>query len=425
MRILQDALNEALQGLPEEVLSACITRILAAQGVRLSARERKLLTKRVLQGQDTFFLKRRCWWGHRQVTLDFTSQDAERIGQKFTDFIENRLPDLIETATGDLSWKILADIKRKWRAESRRQRLELAGFRKRLYGRWKLPLEGLRMLLTISRELGDSVNKEIGQSPDHSTLKHLIDVLIRLHARACQITEEIICLLEGGFADGAMARWRTLHEVAVVASFVAAYGEDLAERYVFHQAVESKRAALGYEKCQQRLGYEPLEESEVIAVQSSYDAVIARFGADFGKGDYGWASHHLKIARPTFVDIERAAGIDHLRGHYRMASHNVHANPKGVFFRLGLLDESQVLLAGPSNAGLADPGHGAALSLAQVSIALGILQPTLDNNVCLQIIAQLVEELGEACGQAHERLTEDASQPQAAVQRPKRSREEL
>ena len=38
--------------------------------------------------------------------------------------------------------------------------------------------------------------------------------------------------------------------------------------------------------------------------------------------DYGWASHHLGNPQPTFKDIERAAGIDHLRAHYRMASHN-------------------------------------------------------------------------------------------------------
>jgi hypothetical protein len=94
-----------------------------------------------------------------------------------------------------------------------------------------------------------------------------------------------------------------------------------------------------------------------------------------------------------------------------MASQNVHANPKGVFLKLGLLSESQVLLAGPSNAGLADPGHGAALSLTQVTAALAGLQPTLDNNVALQMIVQLVEEIGAAFGQAHERLaTDDSSQ---------------
>ena len=77
-----------------------------------------------------------------------------------------------------------------------------------------------------------------------------------------------------------------------------------------------------------------------------------------------------------------------------MASHNVHANPKGVFFKLGMLAESQVLLAGPSNAGLADPGHGAALSLSRVTAALvGLQQPptldNLDNNVALLMMVQL------------------------------------
>ena len=60
-------------------------------------------------------------------------------------------------------------------------------------------------------------------------------------------------------------------------------------------------------------------------------------------------------------------------------------------------------LAGPSNAGFTEPGQCTALSLAQVSTTLGILKPTLDNNVVLQMMAQLVHEIAEAFGQAHER----------------------
>lgn len=349
------------------------------------------------------------WWHHRDITLNFTPQDIDRIEQKFTAFLDNELPELVRSVLGDLSREVLARLKRKWRAESRLQRRELSGFRKRLYDRWKMPLECLRMLLTISRELGDSINEGIRKSTEATKNINLIDVVVRSHVRACQITDEIICLLEGGFADGAMARWRTLHEVAVVAQFVAGHGEDLAERYVLHQVVESKRAMVDYEKCRERLGYEPLHEDEVKAVEHSYDAAIVRFGPTFGS-QYGWAAHHLNISKPTVVDIERAVGIDHLRAHYRMASHNVHANPKGVFFKLGLLDESQALLAGPSNAGLADPGNCAALSLAQVSAALGTLQPNLDTGVVLQIIDQLVSEVGELFEEARERLAEDASE---------------
>ncbi len=364
MRTLQHAMEQALHGLPQQVLSGLITQKLNAQGVKLSARERKLLAEHILRGgKDTLRFRRWQWWEHdRQIKLHFTPQDAEQIERKFTAFIENRLRDLIEVVVEDLSGKILADLKRKWRAESSRQRRELAGFRKRLHERWELPLEGLRMLLTICRELGDSINQELRQSPGPSR-KHLVEVMTRSHARACQVTEEVICLLEGGFADGAMARWRTLHEIAVVSFFVAAHGEDLAERYVLHQVVESKRAAADYEKCHSRLGYEPMHGNEIKA---------------------------------------------HLRAHYRMASHNVHANPKGVFYKLGLLHQSQLLLACPSNAGLADPGHCAALSLAQVSTVLGTLQPTLDNNVALHMIARLVSQLGDLFGQAHKHLADDA-----------------
>jgi hypothetical protein len=321
MRILQDAIEGVLQGLPEQTLASLIEKKLAAQGGKLSRHQRELLTKQMMQGgNDTFRLRTWKWWDRRHVTLIFTPQDVEQIEKKLTQVIENRLPDLIQTATEDMSSDVLAYLKRKWRAESRLQRRELAGFRKRLYDRWKAPLEGLRMLLTMSRELGDNVNQEIRQSPDASIRKNLIEVLTRSHARACQIVEVILCLLEAGISDGAMARWRTLHEIAVVASFVAAHGEDLAERYVLHQAVESRRAADDHQKCQSRLGYEPLAGKEIKAVLRAYDAVIAKFGPEFGKGDYGWAGYHLGKTQPTFKDIETTAAIDHLRAHYRMAA---------------------------------------------------------------------------------------------------------
>jgi hypothetical protein len=409
MRNLHDAIQAVLEGLPEQALSGLIEKKLAAQGVKLSKGQCDQLTQQIMNRKDHFRLQPWRLWDHRHVTIEFTPEDAEQVGKKLEEFIENRLPDLVQTTVEDAAHKVLATLKRRWPAESRRQRQELAGFRKRLYDRWKVPLETLRMLLTMSRELGEDVNHEIRHLPNASSRRHLIDVLARSHARACQIVEEILCLLEGGFSDGAIARWRTLHEIAVVDSFIAERGEDLAERYVLHQAVEAKRASDDYQKCQPRLGYEPLANEEIESVQKSYDAVIARYGADFAKGDYGWAGHHLGKVKATFKDIEAAVHADHFRAHYRMASHNVHANPKGVFFRLGMLAESQVLLAGPSNAGLADPGHGAALSLARITSSLAGLQqpPAFDNIVALLMIVQLVDEIGEAFGSAHARLEAD------------------
>jgi hypothetical protein len=96
-----------------------------------------------------------------------------------------------------------------------------------------------------------------------------------------------------------------------------------------------------------------------------------------------------------------------------MASHNVHANPKGVFFQLGLAREPGLLLAGPSNAGLCDPGQGAALSLMQITTTFAARHPTLDTNVDIRMISALAQEIGDAFGDAHERLTRDEAARQA------------
>ena len=80
-----------------------------------------------------------------------------------------------------------------------------------------------------------------------------------------------------------------------------------------------------------------------------------------------------------------------------MACHNVHANPRGIFFKLGLYpDSGDILLASPSNIGLADPGHSAALSLAQITISLLTHNPNLDRLVICQIIFKLQDEIGAA-----------------------------
>lgn len=78
-----------------------------------------------------------------------------------------------------------------------------------------------------------------------------------------------------------------------------------------------------------------------------------------------------------------------------MASHNIHANPKGAFFKLGLLNETDLLLAEPSNFGLADPGQATAISLAQVATSLLHLDTTLDGVIVLKIMMALSAEIGE------------------------------
>src|SRR2546423_12781767 len=59
-----------------------------------------------------------------------------------------------------------------------------------------------------------------------------------------------------------------------------------------------------------------------------------------------------------------------VRPYYRMASNPVHPNVRGSLFDLGVGGGREILLAGPSTAGLADPGHAACISLMQTTVCL-------------------------------------------------------
>ena len=113
-------------------------------------------------------------------------------------------------------------------------------------------------------------------------------------------------------------------------------------------------------------------------------------------------------------DIEQHVQLGHMRPYYRMASDNVHANSHGAHFRLGLHSSQQenVLLAGPSNLGLADPGHSTAISLLQITTTLLATESVFDCVVTMKILEELTNEVGEAFLKVHQELetlvTDDA-----------------
>jgi len=215
------------------------------------------------------------------------------------------LPALVDDFAERISNKTLRDLKKSWTEEQRLQQIDLVGFRERMEETWGKPLGQLRMLLTIGREWCGEAHREADDSATNGKSPFKI-LMVRLPVRSCQVTDEIICLLENGFADGAMARWRTLHEIGVVAAVISKFGDDIAERYLA-QAVESRRAMKKYMDCCADLGSRPIGAWEVRKIERKYNAAIARYGQTF-KSDYGWAAHHLKMTRPTFADLEAAAG---------------------------------------------------------------------------------------------------------------------
>ncbi|MDP2181825.1 MAG: DUF5677 domain-containing protein [Actinomycetota bacterium] len=403
MQVLHDALESAMGEAPGQVLEKLLEKKLAEQGVSTSDAEITRLRDAILAGQsDELSVKSWRPWMRGQVSIEITGEEVNEAAEKLLAC----LPGLVEDISTSLAADILRNLDRLWPRQRRWEVKNCRAFERRLRQRWGRAFDSLHMMLVITREYGDGMNTEL-RRPDFPE-PHKMDILTRLHARGSQIANEILVLLESGLADGAMARWRTLHEVATIALFISANDDSLAERYALHQVIESRRACRDYIACQERLGYEPMDPDELRELDKQCAGLLERFGEPFGT-NYGWASEVLGNKKPSFGDIERAAGIDHSRAHYRMASHNVHANPKGVFFKLGLLGEVDVLLAGPSNAGMSEPGQSAAIAMLQISGALMTLQPNLDGIVTLRVLQSMVDRVCDEFHGAHTQLAEDSA----------------
>src|SRR5260370_28437669 len=311
--------------------------------------------------------------------------DEEEVTKIIEKGVKGSWKDGVEQASS-----IVADTLRQQIPEMLTQeQASQTGFERRLYDRWKKALDLYYATIILCRECGELfVKQHIAQSAKDKD--HVFGVLMHIHPRACQTALGVGVLLKSGFARDALARQRTLHELAASASFIKKHGEETAERYWLHNTIESYKAALQYEQYCKRLGYKPYDPAELDLLQAQRDALIIRFGTVFSE-DYGWAAQALgKTARLTFADIERDVHLDHLRPYYRIASHLVHANAKGLVFDIGNMYKSipgyhRTLLAGASNAGLADPGQLALISFNQCTAVFLTLKSNLETLMKLSI----------------------------------------
>jgi len=393
MKVLQSALNDALRRHPVRLAVDVLESKFEMAGVKITSGQRRKLEQSLTRAEgDVITLRAGRPWQRGTVDLEITDEDIANLEERLDEWIAESLPRLVESLSSQTALDLLDTLRNRWDSQWRHEFRVGTKFSKRLEDRWQKPLSLLRMLVTITTEFGSLTSERLQEEDSPS---ELFGVQVRLHARGCQISREVIALLQGGFADGAMARWRTLHEIAVVSMLLSDGGDELAERYRLHEVIESRRAALEYEANTQRLGLQPLDRRELESLEKERANLIQRFGKSFGES-YGWAAAHLGLSHPKFTDIERSAGADHLRPYYRMASYGVHANPKGVFFRLGILGEIDLMLAGASNYGLADPGQNTAISLGHLNSALAMSSINFDGLVVMKLSLQLSDLIGEA-----------------------------
>ena len=258
----------------------------------------------------------------------FFDELAAMSGEDLDDSpLSARLEGMSRRAAEELTADVIADPRRVL-SEQAGQR---AAFEARLEARWGRGLDLADLVIHEALESGMWAHGLVGPAAA-ACQDHKFEALFRLHGKAVMTAGEVMVLLRSGYSSGALARWRTLHEVWVVSLLLLDGDDELSRRYLRHDDVETLKAQEQYEETWEALGHEPPDWTA-----AEREQIRAELAAEFGPAflrDYGWAAPLFNDTAPKYKQMQQRVKLDHWRGYYRMASHGTHANPKGISWNI-------------------------------------------------------------------------------------------
>lgn len=255
------------------------------------------------------------------------------------------------------------------------------------------------LLIRYSHECGSKYYSEVIEKKPELLSDPVFTCLTYFHGRSCQISSEILCLVKNGFASGAYARWRSLHENVVYAFFIKEYGPDIAQKYLDHAIVDKLEKVKAYrDKCS-RLHHEPVSDEVVSSLEKKVAKLIIKYGEPFGRKG-GWACEICK--NPTFVNIEKETHMDHLNPYYRFASLSIHADSGACILENPAYPNGGRIPSGATIWGICDPCQNMAISLHQMNAAYFTYTPSILNLTLLKMFESLVDDIQETASMCSE-----------------------
>lgn len=188
--------------------------------------------------------------------------------------------------------------------------------------------------------------------------------LERIISRIYEVVGEILVLTRAGYGDGALARWRSLHEICVVAMFLSQQADSCAEMYLWHHKIEELKirdeglAVPGAQSSSRKQQYAQ-------DLHGKKASLLSRFGDAFA-GDYGWAAVQLARPKVTFRHLEEQVELEKLRRAYKRANSVVHGGSLATLTRVSIgaqdVDKSDL-----------PPAYGCELAIDYATASLAML----------------------------------------------------
>jgi hypothetical protein len=281
---------------------------------------------------------------------------------------------------------------------------ERLAFEQRLYQRWEVPLEVLEREYLYLMDCGQWFESQDWVDVVVSTPAKLKAVSL-LARRANRAMGEVLAMLRSGYADGALARCRTLWEIAVVSGALQVHDDSLSEGYLNHSAIDACEAAEDLDRCRDTLApNDVIDQADLEELRRRKAELIRACGKEYGKPN-GWMWPILPAhERPSFAALERLLEMDHQRPYYKLACLNVHADPRSLLDSVGLPSDVSGVNPGASDAGLTLPGQRCALWAGMTTVALMFVGDSEECLLRVGVVSKLAQAAFEWFQEGEERF---------------------
>lgn len=321
---------------------------------------------------------------HNSIEKKYPNLSEDEYQTKFQELFDTKKTNVI-----DLFNKYYNKDKRINLPKINRQRVK---FEQRLNKRWLTPLRNLEYLIHRCICEGNDYNRKNNDfALDGNNFKHI--ALARLHGQACLIANEVLALLRSGYSEGANARWRSLYELSVISSILIKEDVNISQRYLEYYHILNHDE---YRKYYDTLANPSDNDKKYMELLiSKYEALIKIYGKEFGK-KYGWLSSIIpNIKDRTIYSLQKYVDLENMNHLYSFANINVHAGPDSLFTKISMYNgrERNIILAGPSNYGLAEPGSHTASSITLVTSQFLLLTPNFDRIILVESIMRICETI--------------------------------
>ena len=271
-------------------------------------------------------------------------EDKEKLGEKVT---EEKITEMIEEMSSpeminEFSEPIYDSLISQAPIMYEEHRLEQLEFEARLQMKWLNAFYGLKSVITISEEIGMGLIDEYLEDKQRKDGRYFVpieyDIAFKLQGKAVVVSKEILMLLQAGYADAAISRWRTLHEISVILGLITDSlknnkdtAKKIAIRFYNRSIVEEFKIVKNQNSKTEK------KSEEYFNLKTKVEKIKQEYGEKFIYEDYEWARPALINIKGKiyFSHLEEKNGNTHLTSYYKMANNQIHSTSFGLYESFG------------------------------------------------------------------------------------------